>query len=152
MQQAGINARILKETQKLQSDPIVGIYAEPHKDNARFFDVMIAGPKDSPYEGGLFKLQLYLPEDYPMVPPKVLFMTKIYHPNIDFLGKICLDVLKTNWSPALQIRSVLLSIQCLLSEPNTADPLNEQVNEHWLRDKNDAQKTAREWTLKHASN
>ena len=78
-------------------------------------------------------------------------MTKIYHPNIDFLGRICLDVLKTNWSPALQIRSVLLSIQCLLSEPNTADPLNEKVNEHWLKDVNDAVKTAREWTLKHAS-
>lgn len=151
MQQGGINARILKETQKLQQDPIVGIYAEPSKDNARHFEVMIAGPKDSPYEGGLFKLQLYLPEDYPMVPPKVLFMTKIYHPNIDFLGKICLDILKTNWSPALQIRSVLLSIQCLLSEPNTADPLNEKVNEHWLRDKADAEKTARDWTMKYAS-
>lgn len=152
MQQSGINARILKETLKLQQDPIVGIYAEPQKDNPRHFGVMIAGPKDSPYEGGLFKLQLYLPEEYPMVPPKVLFMSKIYHPNIDFLGKICLDILKTNWSPALQIRSVLLSIQLLLSEPNTADPLNEQVNAHWLKDKSDAQKTAREWTLKYASN
>ena len=149
--QQGINVRILKETQKLQSDPIVGIYAEPQIDNPRYFDVMIAGPKDSPYEGGLFKLQLYLPEDYPMVPPKILFITKIYHPNIDFLGRICLDILKSNWTPALQIRSVLLSIQCLLSDPNTSDPLNEKVNEHWLRDKADAKKTAREWTLKYAS-
>ena len=151
MQQSGINARINKETQKLQTDPIVGIYAEPMKDNPRHFDVMIAGPKDSPYEGGLFKLQLYLPEDYPMVPPKVLFMTKIYHPNINFLGMICLDILKNNWSPALQIRSVLLSIQLLLSEPNTADPLNESVNAHWLKDKADAQNTAKEWTAKYAS-
>lgn len=151
MNNSGINQRILKETQKLGSDPIVGIYAEPEKDNPRYFNVMIAGPKDSPYEGGLFKLQLYLPEEYPMVPPKVLFMTKIYHPNIDFLGRICLDILKTNWSPALQIRSVLLSIQCLLSEPNTGDPLNEKVNEHWLKDKDDAIKTAKEWTLKYAS-
>ena len=150
--QQGINVRILKETQKLQSDPIVGIYAEPQIDNPRYFDVMIAGPKDSPYEGGLFKLQLYLPEDYPMVPPKILFITKIYHPNIDFLGRICLDILKSNWTPALQIRSVLLSIQCLLSDPNTSDPLNEKVNEHWLRDKADAKKTAREWTLKYAAN
>jgi len=151
MSQPGINARIMKETQKLQSDPIVGIYAEPQIDNPRHFEVMVAGPKDSPYEGGLFKLQLYLPEDYPMVPPKLLFMTKIYHPNISFLGKICLDILKNNWSPALQIRSVLLSIQLLLSEPNTADPLNEQVNAHWLKDKADAQNTAKEWTEKYAS-
>ena len=151
MSQPGINARIMKETQKLASDPIVGIYAEPQVDNPRHFEVMIAGPKDSPYEGGLFKLQLYLPEDYPMVPPKILFMSKIYHPNIDFLGKICLDILKTNWSPALQIRSVLLSLQLLLSEPNTADPLNESVNAHWLKDKADAENTAKEWTAKYAS-
>ena len=151
MSQPGINARIMKETQILASVPIVGIYAEPQVDNPRHFEVMIAGPKDSPYEGGLFKLQLYLPEDYPMVPPKILFMTKIYHPNIDFLGKICLDILKTNWSPALQIRSVLLSLQLLLSEPNTADPLNESVNAHWLKDKADAENTAKEWTAKYAS-
>jgi ubiquitin-conjugating enzyme E2 N len=146
-----INQRIIKETKKLESDPIVGIYATPVPENPRYFNVSISGPKDSPYDGGLFKLQLYLPEEYPMVPPKCLFMTKIYHPNIDFLGRICLDILKSNWSPALQIRAVLLSIQSLLNEPNTADPLNEKVNEHWLRDRKDAEKTAREWTLKYAS-
>jgi ubiquitin-conjugating enzyme E2 N len=146
-----INQRIIKETKKLESDPIVGIYAIPVPENPRYFNVPISGPKDSPYEGGLFKLQLYLPEEYPMVPPKCLFMTKIYHPNIDFLGRICLDILKSNWSPALQIRAVLLSIQSLLNEPNTADPLNEKVNEHWLRDRKDAEKTAKEWTLKYAS-
>ena len=140
----------MKETQKLAQDPIVGISAEPEKDNPRYFNVKITGPKDTPYEAGIYKLQLYLPEEYPMVPPKLLFMTKIYHPNIDFLGRICLDILKTNWSPALQIRSVLLSLQCLLSAPNTEDPLNERVNEHWLRDQTDAIKTARDWTLQYA--
>ena len=146
-----INQRIKKETEKIKKDPIAGITAEPDPENPRYFKVVISGPKDSPYEGGKFKLQLYLPDEYPMVPPKCLFMTKIYHPNIDFLGRICLDILKTNWSPALQIRAVLLSIQSLLNEPNTADPLNEKVNDHWLKDKKDAEKTAREWTQKYAS-
>ena len=147
-----INPRILKEIKQLKKEPIVGIYAEPEIENPRYFKVMIAGPKDSPYEGGLFNLQLYLPEEYPMVPSKVLFMSKIYHTNIDFLGRICLDILKTNWSPALQIRAVLLSVQSLLSEPNTGDPLNTKVNDHWISDKKDAQKVAREWTVKYASN
>ena len=145
-----INQRIKKETEKIKKDPIAGITAEPDPENPRYFKVVISGPKDSPYEGGKFKLQLYLPDEYPMVPPKCLFMTKIYHPNIDFLGRICLDILKTNWSPALQIRAVLLSIQSLLNEPNTLDPLNEKVNDHWLKDKKDAEKTAREWTKKYA--
>ena len=146
-----INQRIIKETQKLKKDPISGISAEAFSDNPRYFNVIISGPKDSPYEEGKFHLQLYLPEEYPMVPPKCIFMTKIYHPNIDFLGRICLDILKKNWSPALQIRAVLLSIQSLLNEPNTADPLNEKVNDHWLKDRKDAEKTAREWTQKYAS-
>lgn len=60
----------------------------------RHFDVIIEGPSQSPYEGGFFKLELFLPEDYPMEPPKARFLTKIYHPNIDKLGRICLDILK----------------------------------------------------------
>lgn len=105
--------------------------------------------------GGVFKLELYLPEEYPMDPPKVRFLTKIYHPNIDKLGRICLDILKgivgsvcvsvcwlklalilflDKWSPALQIRTVLLSIQALMSAPNPDDPLANDVAEHWKTD------------------
>ena len=82
-----IPPRIMKETQRLAAEPIVGIYAAPSETNARHFFVKIAGPADSPYEGGLFALELFLPEEYPLVAPKVLFRTKIYHPNIDRLGK-----------------------------------------------------------------
>jgi ubiquitin-conjugating enzyme E2 N len=95
-----------------------GISATPHSDNLRYFDVVIAGPAQSPYEGGVFKLELFLGAEYPMEPPKVRFLTKLYHPNVDKLGRICLDILKDKWSPALQIRTVLLSIQALLSAPN----------------------------------
>ncbi|GAA6021928.1 hypothetical protein JCM11491_004797 [Sporobolomyces phaffii] len=142
--------RIIKETQRLVADSPPGITAIPHDDNLRYFDVLISGPNESPFEGGIFKLELFLPEDYPMAPPKVRFLTKVYHPNIDKLGRICLDILKDKWSPALQIRTVLLSIQALLSAPNPDDPLANDVAAHWKENEKDAQRVSREWTLKFA--
>ena len=117
----------------------------------RYFNVVIAGPSDSPYEGGCFRLELFLPAEYPMSPPKVRFLTKMYHPNIDKLGRICLDILKDKWSPALQIRTVLLSIQALLSAPNPDDPLANDVASHWKEDERGATNTAREWTRQYAT-
>jgi ubiquitin-conjugating enzyme E2 N len=81
-----------------------------------------------------------------MAPPKVRFLTKIYHPNVDKLGRICLDILKDKWSPALQIRTVLLSIQALLSAPNPDDPLDNNVAEIWKKDEAEAIRRAREFT------
>eukprot|EP01119_Soliformovum_irregulare_P010356 TRINITY_DN2543_c0_g1_i2.p1 TRINITY_DN2543_c0_g1~~TRINITY_DN2543_c0_g1_i2.p1 ORF type:complete len:155 (+),score=29.92 TRINITY_DN2543_c0_g1_i2:185-649(+) len=145
-----LTRRIIKETQRLLSEPAPGISATPAEDNLRYFNVIIAGPAGSPFEGGIFKLELFLGEDYPMSPPKVRFLTKIYHPNIDKLGRICLDILKDKWSPALQIRTVLLSIQALLSAPNPDDPLANDVAQHWKSNEAGAIETAREWTRKHA--
>ncbi|KAL6064503.1 Ubiquitin-conjugating enzyme E2 35 [Balamuthia mandrillaris] len=142
--------RIIKETQRLLNEPAPGISATPHEDNLRYFDVIIAGPTSSPYEGGIFKLELFLTEEYPMAPPKVRFLTKIYHPNVDRLGRICLDILKDKWSPALQIRTVLLSIQALLSAPNPDDPLANDIADHWKKNEKGAIDTAREWTRTYA--
>ncbi|PVH99236.1 ubiquitin-conjugating enzyme [Periconia macrospinosa] len=148
---AALPKRIIKETERLTKEPVPGISAVPHDDNLRYFDVTIDGPSQSPYEGGLFKLELFLPDDYPMTPPKVRFLTKIYHPNIDRLGRICLDVLKSNWSPALQIRTILLSIQALLGAPNPDDPLANDVAQTWKENQEQAISTAKEWTAKYAT-
>uniref|UniRef100_A0A453FE07 UBC core domain-containing protein n=1 Tax=Aegilops tauschii subsp. strangulata TaxID=200361 RepID=A0A453FE07_AEGTS len=83
MANSNLPRRIIKETQRLLSEPAPGISASPSEENMRYFNVMILGPAQSPYEGGVFKLELFLPEEYPMAAPKVRFLTKIYHPNID---------------------------------------------------------------------
>lgn len=149
---AALSKRIIKETERLVSDPVPGITATPSEENLRYFEVTIIGPSSSPYANGLFKLELYLPDDYPMCAPKVRFLTKIYHPNIDKLGRICLDVLKDNWSPALQIRTILLSIQALLGAPNPDDPLANDVAEDWKKDEKKAIAMAQEWTKLYAMN
>jgi len=151
MSNSNLPRRIIKETQRLLTEPAPGISASPSEDNLRYFNVMILGPSQSPYEGGVFKLELFLPEEYPMAAPKVRFLTKIYHPNIDKLGRICLDILKDKWSPALQIRTVLLSIQALLSAPNPDDPLSENIAKHWKTNEIEAVETAKEWTRLYAS-
>ena len=104
------------------------------------------GPTETPFEGGLFHCDLLLPEDYPMSPPKIIFNTKIFHPNIDKLGRVCLDILKNNWTPALQIRKVLLSLVVLLSCPDEKDFLNIEAAELWQKDPEGAKAKAAEWT------
>jgi len=146
-----IPKRIEKETQKLSSEPPPGVSATPAVDNYRYFQVVMAGPQGTPYDAGTYKLELFLPEGYPMEPPKVRFLTKIYHPNIDKLGRICLDVLKDKWSPALQIRTVLLSIQALLSSPEPDDPLDATVADHFKNNRDEAEQVAKQWNQMYAT-
>lgn len=142
--------RIIKETERILRSPIDGIQIKPKPDNPRHFDIIINGPKGSCYEGGIFRLELFLPSDYPMHPPWVHFLTKIYHPNVDRVGRICLDILKEKWSPALQIDAVCQSINVLLQDPNPDDPLDTNIAKAWKTDKNTAEKTAKEWTRRYA--
>ena len=89
--------RLRKELQRLEKDAPPGITVTAHDDNFRYFDVCILGPTDTPYEGGKFHLEMFLTNKYPMKPPKARFITKIYHPNVDKIGRICLDILKDKW-------------------------------------------------------
>ncbi|KAK6839644.1 hypothetical protein PG987_005510 [Apiospora arundinis] len=139
--------RIIKETERLMSEPVPGISAVPHEDNLRYFDVEIHGPSGSPYEGGVFKLELFLTDDYPMVPPKIRFLTKIYHPNVDKLGRICLDT--TGRPPCRSEPFCCRSKPCWVP-PNPDDPLAADVAKDWKEDENRAIATAKEWTSKYA--
>ena len=106
----------------------------------------IVGPRETPYHDGIFHIRINLPNDHPMVPPVCWFLTKIYHPNIDNKGAICLDVLRENYSPALRLDGILVSICSLLDAPGIDDPLVPEIALQYLNQRDEFNKTAREWT------
>lgn len=144
--------RINKELQDLGRDPPASCSAGPTDDDMFNWQATIMGPPESPYAGGVFFLNIAFPTDYPFKPPKVHFTTKIYHCNVHANGSICLDILKDQWSPALTISKVLLSISSLLTDPNPNDPFVPEIAQIYMRDRQKHDTTAREWTQKYATN
>ncbi|KAI3449244.1 hypothetical protein Pfo_005909 [Paulownia fortunei] len=142
--------RILKELKDLQKDPPTSCSAGPVGEDMFHWQATIMGPQDSPYAGGVFLVTIHFPPDYPFKPPKVAFRTKVFHPNINSNGSICLDILKEQWSPALTISKVLLSICSLLTDPNPDDPLVPEIAHMYKTDRAKYEQTARSWTQKYA--
>jgi ubiquitin-conjugating enzyme E2 D/E len=142
--------RIQKELDDLRTTPIETCTAGPAVNDLYVWAATLVGPKDSPYEGGVFHLSLVLPTNYPFKPPRVTFTTKIFHPNISLTGAICLDILKDQWSPALSIAKVLLSISSLLTDANPKDPLVPDIARLYVENRPEFDRTAREWTRLYA--
>uniref|UniRef100_A0A8C4XPM0 Ubiquitin conjugating enzyme E2 D2 n=1 Tax=Falco tinnunculus TaxID=100819 RepID=A0A8C4XPM0_FALTI len=138
------------ELNDLARDPPAQCSAGPVGDDMFHWQATIMGPNDSPYQGGVFFLTIHFPTDYPFKPPKVAFTTRIYHPNINSNGSICLDILRSQWSPALTISKVLLSICSLLCDPNPDDPLVPEIARIYKTDREKYNRIAREWTQKYA--
>lgn len=112
----------------------------------------IAGPPDTPYEGGTFMLDITIPETYPFNPPQVRFTTRIWHPNISSVtGAICLDILKDQWAAAMTLRTVLLSLQALMAAAEPDDPQDAVVARQYKQNPALFRKTAQHWTAKYAN-
>ena len=143
--------RIKKEFALLQKDPIENCSAGIKNNNYYNWEATILGPSGTPYEGGVFQLHLSLPQKYPLVPPQVRFDTKIFHPNIDSEGGICLDILKGAWSPVLGISKILLSICSLLNDPNPEDPLVPYIATLYKKNIESFNMEAKNWTSIYAT-
>ncbi|NP_001084430.1 ubiquitin conjugating enzyme E2 E3 S homeolog [Xenopus laevis] len=143
--------RIQKELADITLDPPPNCSAGPKGDNIYEWRSTILGPPGSVYEGGVFFLDITFSSDYPFKPPKVTFRTRIYHCNINSQGVICLDILKDNWSPALTISKVLLSICSLLTDCNPADPLVGSIATQYLTNRAEHDRIARQWTKRYAT-
>jgi ubiquitin-conjugating enzyme E2 D/E len=144
--------RIQRELMDIQADPPANCSAGPEGNGEDLYrwEGVIFGPADSPYAGGVFKLKILFPMDYPFKCPTCTFITKIYHPNINSAGIICLDILKQNWSPALTVSKILLSICSLLCDPNPNDPLVPEIAHLYKTSPQEYAETARTWTHQYA--
>lgn len=145
--EAGLK-RIACELEELLAKPPDQCTAGPvDAGNLYRWQATIEGPQGSPYEGGLFKLRILLPREYPFEAPVVNFITSIYHPNISSTGgDICLDLLKCRWSPSLSIGKVLVAIRSLMCNPNPDDPLECIAAAEYKNNREQYISTAKMWT------
>lgn len=148
--------RLNKELQMLEKSPPTGVSCWLKSEgDLSVLGATILGPDESPYVGGSFSLDIRVPQRYPFEPPEVTFATKIYHPNIDEQGRICLDILKPQpsggWKPCLNISSVLTCIRLLMSQPNPDDPLIAEIASEFKHNKSLFLDKAKDWTKKYGT-
>ncbi|CAB4056884.1 UBE2T [Lepeophtheirus salmonis] len=150
------NSRIKKELEMLEKNPPPGVScAAPDNGNLTSLEANILGARILLMKAVFLKLSIHIPETYPFNPPIVQFKTRIYHPNVDAAGRICLDLLKIppkgSWKASLNISSILMSIRLLMNEPNPDDPLMAEIAEVFTKNYETYKKRARDWTQKYAN-
>lgn len=138
--------RLQKEIADLRADTASKITIELVDDSLLHLLGTFIGPPDTPYEGGTYEVDIVIPQTYPFSPPKMKFLTKLYHPNVSSAsGAICLDILKDAWSPVLTLKSTMISLQSLLCSPEPTDPQDAEVAKHYMTSRESFNDTARYW-------
>lgn len=134
----------------LKRDPPEGFSAGLiDEDNLFKWEVMVVGPPDTFYEGGLFKAHLYFPKEYPQKPPKMRFISEFWHPNVHKDGEVCISILhepgedkygyeraSERWLPIHTVETILISVISMISEPNDESPANVDAAKDWREDYN----------------
>ena len=142
-------ARLNKEITQLLKNTVPGIIIEEKPENILLWKIKMIGPENSSYENGIFEILITFNEEYPIKAPSVKFLTPMYHPNIYRDGKICIDILQPHeWSPIQSVRTILLSIRSLLTDPNPSSPANREAAELFVNDINKYDITVREFIEK----
>lgn len=143
--------QISKEVASLKTNPLESISIFPNEEDITDIQAAIEGPVGTPYAGGYFRIKLSLSKDFPHVPPRGFFLTKVFHPNVAANGEICVNTLKKDWKPELGIKHILLTIKCLLIVPNPESALNEEAGKLLLEHYQEYCKRAKMMTEIHAS-
>ena len=147
-----LHNRIKKEYQDIIKEKNSNVQVKLVSNDYRHWKGRIKGPIDTCYQGGIFDVHIIIPDDYPFKPPKMKFDTKIWHPNISSVtGAICLDILKNEWTPALTIRTALISLQALMCEPVPNDPQDAVVAKQYMSDIKLFNETAKHWVEEYAN-
>ncbi len=146
------NNRILSDLKDLLNNDIPETIKEVKVNDDVYAEhiVLLNGPKDTSFEGGIFKISIQMPSDYPFKPPKIYFLTKVYHPNISSDGNICIDILKDQWSSALRLTKVLLSLSDLLANPNPNDPLVPEIAQEYRENRKKYEEKVKNFVKKFA--
>lgn len=143
--------QVSRELCELVRQPPEGIRVTVNEEDVTDIEATIEGPQGTPYAGGVFKLRLVLPKDFPASPPRGFFTTRLFHPNVAVpSGEICVNTLKKDWRPDLGLRQILLTIKCLLIAPNPESALNEEAGRMLLERYDDYCRRARMMTEIHA--
>ena len=139
--------RLGKELMAISKDPPPNCSAGFQNDDPFHWIATMKGPPYSPFENALFQLDFKFPTDYPFKPPTVKFLTPVWHPNIATSGGICVDVLKTEWAPTMNVAKVLISINALLVDPNPDSPLNGEAARLYKSDRAAYDRKVREFVV-----
>lgn len=143
--------RLQSEFKEFQKDPPDNCSVELCDGNINKWNALIFGPVGSPYQNGIFVLSIEFGDGYPFSPPICVFKTYVYHPNINRYGSICLDILKQNWTPAISVSKLLISIVSLLDDPNPDDPLDTEIANLYKTNIDEFKRRACEYTLQCAN-
>ena len=143
--------RLKKERIDWRAEHPPGFYARLKKNKDGTHDYFnwecgIPGPKGTPWEGGLYKINLKFPEDYPVLPPKCVFEKKLFHPNVYPSGAVCLSIIndEEDWRAGLKVKDILLGIQDLLANPNNKSPAQKEAFESYNKKSDEYRRKVRE--------